>query len=71
MCADTKKLRNFKTRKWIEEGLKFSHQTHQQTGEKKKIIGKYFHMQVDTGCDITLITVNFWQDLGLKSHLCN
>ena len=29
-----------------------------------KINGKYFHMQVDTGSDITLIPVNFWQDLG-------
>ena len=32
--------------------------------EKVKINGKYFHMQVDTGSDITLIPVNFWPDLG-------
>ena len=42
--------------------LKFSHKTHQQKLEKSsKINGKYFYMQVDT--DITLIPVNFWQDL--------
>ena len=34
------------------------------TREKVKINGKYFHMQVDTVSDITLIPVNFWQDLG-------
>ena len=32
--------------------------------EKVKINGKYSHMQVNTGSDITLIPVNFWQDLG-------
>ena len=32
--------------------------------EKVKINGKYFHLQVDTGSDITLVPVNFWQDLG-------
>ena len=34
------------------------------TREKVKINGKYFHMQVDTGSDVTLIPLNFWQDLG-------
>ena len=35
-----------------------------KTREKVKINRKYFHMQVDTSFDITLIPVNFWQDLG-------
>ena len=35
-----------------------------KTREKVKINGKYFHMKVDTGSDIILIPVNFWQDLG-------
>ena len=35
-----------------------------KTRVKVKIIGKYFHMQVDTGSDITLIPVKLWQDLG-------
>ena len=35
-----------------------------KTREKVKINGKYFHMQVNTGSDIILIPVNFWQDLG-------
>ena len=35
-----------------------------KTREKVKINGKYFHMQLDTGSDITLIPVNFLQDLG-------
>ena len=38
--------------------------TQTKTREKVKINGKYFHMQVDTNSDITLIPVNFWQDLG-------
>ena len=35
-----------------------------KTREKVKIYRKYFHMEVDTGSDITLIPVSFWQDLG-------
>ena len=35
-----------------------------KTREKVKIDGKYFFMQVDSGSDITLISVYFWQDLG-------
>ena len=35
-----------------------------KTREKVKINGKYFHTQVDTGSDITLIPVNFGQGLG-------
>ena len=33
-----------------------------KTREKVKINGKYFHMQVDTGSDITVIPVNLGQD---------
>ena len=39
--------------------------TPSKTIEKVKINEKYFLMQVDTGSDITLISVNFWQDLGM------
>ena len=42
----------------------FTLNTPTETREKVKINGKYFHMQVDTGSDITLIPVDFWQDLG-------
>ena len=34
------------------------------TREKVQINGKYFHMQLDTGSDMTLIPVNFWQNFG-------
>ena len=34
-----------------------------KTREKIKINGKYFRTQEDTGYDITIIPVNFWQDL--------
>ena len=42
----------------------FTLNTPTKTKERVKINEKYFHMQVDTGSDITLILVNFWQDLG-------
>ena len=65
VCKYKKMLRNFKTRKWIEEGVEiFMLNTPTKTRERVKINGKYFHMQVDTGSDITLIPANFWQDLG-------
>ena len=47
-----------------EEAENFMLNTPTKTREKVKINGKYFRMQVDTGSDITLIPVNFWQDLG-------
>ena len=42
----------------------FTLNTSTKTRDKVKINGKFFHMQVDTGSDITLIPVNFWLDLG-------
>ena len=42
----------------------FTLNTPTKTTERVKIDGKYFHMQVDTGSGITLIPVNFSQDLG-------
>ena len=48
-----------------EGGAKiFTLNTPTKTSEKVKINEKYFHMQVDTSSDITLIPANFWQDLG-------
>ena len=44
----------------------FTLNTPRKTREKVKINGKYFHRQVDSVSDITLIPVNFWQDLGEK-----
>ena len=38
----------------------FSLNTLTKTWEKVKINGKYFHMQVDTGSDITLIPLFEW-----------
>ena len=38
----------------------FTLNTPTKTREKVKINGKYFHMQVDIGSDITLIPVNIW-----------
>ena len=32
-----------------------------KTREKVNINGKYFHMHVDTGSDITLTPVSFWK----------
>ena len=42
----------------------FTINTPTKTGEKVKINGKHFHMQVDTGSGIALIPLNFCQDLG-------
>ena len=39
-----------------------------KTRENVKTNGNYFHMQVDTGSNITLIPVNFWQDLGKSKY---
>ena len=48
----------------IQKKKKLRKMQQQKTREKIKINGKYFHIQVDTGYDITLIPVNVWQDLG-------
>ena len=68
-CADTKKVEELKdTPVDRGGGWNFLANTPTKTREKVKINGKYFHMQVDTGSDVTLIPVNLWQDLG-KSRL--
>ena len=46
-----------------EEAEIFTLTTLTKTREKVKINGKYFRTQEDTGHDITIIPVNFWQDL--------
>ena len=46
-----------------EEAEIFTLTTLTKTREKMKIDRKYFRMQVDTGHDITIIPVKFWQDL--------
>ena len=58
-------LRNFKIRKAYRGGAEiFTLNTPTKTRENVKINRKYFHMQVDSGSDIKLLPVNFWQDLG-------
>ena len=64
MCADTKKVGELKDKQVDrEEAEIFTLNTLTKTREKVKINGKYFRMQVDTGYDITIIPVKFWQDL--------
>ena len=64
--ADTKKIEEVNDTQVNRGGSEiFTLNTLTKTWENvKKINVKYFHMQVDTGSDITLIPVNFWQDLG-------
>ena len=49
-----------------EEAEIFTLTTLTKTREKVKINEKYFRTQEDTGYDITIIPVNFWQDLEKK-----
>ena len=58
-----KKVDELKNTK-VDRRIIFTLNTPTKTREKVKINGKYFHMQLDTGSDITLIPVSFWQDLG-------
>ena len=65
MCRYKKKVEEVKDTQVDRGGAEiFTLNTPTKTREKVKINGKYFHMQVDTGSDIKLIPVNFWQDLG-------
>ena len=60
----TKKVKVVKDTQEDRRGAEiFMLSTPTKTREKVKIDGKYFHMQVDTGFDITLIPVNLWPDL--------
>ena len=59
-CTDTKKVEELKDTQVDRGGVEiFTLNTPTKTREKVKINGKYFHVQVDTGSDITLIPLNF------------
>ena len=65
-CADAKKkVKELKDTQVDRGGTEiFKRNIRTKTREKVKINGKYFHMQENTGSGVTLIPVNFWQDLG-------